>query len=180
MLDSLDIPAYSHIITLSYSDSMSVQQADARTLITLLHLRDIASRSSQDLSIVSEMLDLRNRNLAEVTHADDFIVSDRLISLVLAQISENRQLNHVFADIFDAAGSEIYVKRASDYVEPGVAINFYTVLEAAARRNEIALGYRRRVPGADGLATYTVVMNPSKADELVFADGDSVIVFAED
>lgn len=180
MLDSLDIPGYSHIITLSYSDSMSVQQADARTLITLLHLRDIASRCGGALSIVSEMLDLRNRNLAEVTHADDFIVSDRLISLVLAQISENRQLNHVFADIFDAAGSEIYLKPARDYVEPGVAINFYTVLEAAARRNEIAFGYRRKMLGADGLATYTVVMNPNKAAEVVFADGDSVIVFAEE
>ena len=180
MLDSLDIPAYSHIITLSYSDSMTVQQADARTLITLLHLRDIASRCSQALSIVSEMLDMRNRNLAEVTHADDFIVSDRLISLVLAQISENRQLNHVFADIFDAAGSEIYLKPASDYVEPGVALNFYTVLEAAARRNEIALGYRRKMGGADGLATYTVAINPNKAAEVVFTAGDSVIVFAEE
>ena len=180
MLDSLDIPGYSHIITLSYSDSMSVQQADARTLITLLHLRDIASRCSQDLSIVSEMLDLRNRNLAEVTHADDFIVSDRLISLVLAQISENRQLNHVFADIFDAAGSEVYLKQASDYVELGQTINFYTVLEAAARRNEIAIGYRRKMLGADGLATYSVVMNPNKAVEIVLAEGDSVIVFAED
>jgi ion channel POLLUX/CASTOR len=180
LLDSLDIPSYSHVVTLSYSDTMSVQQADARTLITLLHLRDIASRCGGNLSIVSEMLDLRNRNLAEVTHADDFIVSDRLISFVLAQISENRQLNHVFADIFDAAGSEIYLKPIGDYVEPGVAINFYTVLEAAARRNEIAFGYRRKMPGADGLSTYTVVMNPNKAEEVVFAPGDSVIVFAEE
>jgi hypothetical protein len=30
------------------------------------------------------MLDICNRNLAEVTHADDFIVSDRLVSLLLA------------------------------------------------------------------------------------------------
>ena len=57
------------------------------------------------------MLDLRNRALAEVTHADDFIVSDRLVSLLMSQVAENAQLNAVFADLFDAAGSEIYLDR---------------------------------------------------------------------
>jgi hypothetical protein len=49
------------------------------TLITLLHLRDIGQQSGKTFSIVSEMLDARNRQLAEVTQADDFIISDRLI-----------------------------------------------------------------------------------------------------
>ena len=38
------------------------------------------------------MLDVRNRELAEVTQADDFIVSDKLVSLMLAQVSENKDL----------------------------------------------------------------------------------------
>ena len=42
---------------------------------TLLHLRDIADRAKVDLSIVSEMRDVRNRALAEVTRADDFVVT---------------------------------------------------------------------------------------------------------
>ena len=50
------------------------------------------------------MLDLRNRELAEVTQADDFIVSDQLISLMLAQVAENKHLNAVFADLFDPRG----------------------------------------------------------------------------
>ena len=37
------------------------------------------------------MLDIRNHNLAEVTHADDFIVRDKLVSLLLAQLSENKR-----------------------------------------------------------------------------------------
>lgn len=180
LLDGLGIPDYDHVITLSYSDQMEVQQADARTLITLLHLRDIASRDGQRFSIVSEMLDLRNRNLAEVTHADDFIVSDRMVSLLLAQVSENKQLNHIFGDIFDAAGSEVYLKPVHDYVETGIPVNFYTVLEAAARRSEIAFGYRHKALSTDGAQNYGVVINPKKAEEIVFADGDSVIVFAED
>ena len=48
---------------------------DAKTLVTLLHLRDMAQKDETPFSIVSEMLDLRNRELAEATQVDDFIVS---------------------------------------------------------------------------------------------------------
>ncbi len=66
------------------------QAADARTLVTLLHLRDIAEQHRHPFSIVSEMLDVRNRELAKVTQADDFILSHQLTSLMLAQVSENK------------------------------------------------------------------------------------------
>ncbi|RYG64991.1 potassium transporter TrkA, partial [bacterium] len=115
-LDSLEIPTYQHVIVLGYTDLLQPQQADARTLITLLHLRNIEEKSGQPLSIVSEMMDVGNRELAEVTQADDFIVSDNLISLLMAQVSENKHLNAVFNDLFDSDGSEIYLKPASDYV----------------------------------------------------------------
>jgi voltage-gated potassium channel Kch len=84
LLDKLEVTSYDHIIALC-SDTLEPQEADARTLITLLHLRDIANKTGQDFSIVSQMLDVRNRNLAEVTRADDFIVSDKLISLMLCR-----------------------------------------------------------------------------------------------
>ena len=74
-------------------DGYDPQRADARTLVTLLHLRDIAATVGHPFSITSEMADVRNRSLAEVTRADDFIVSDRLISLLLTQVAENKQLN---------------------------------------------------------------------------------------
>ena len=89
VLDRLDVPSFDHIVVLCYSDALDTQRADSRTIITLLHLRDMEERSGLDFSIVSEMLDLRNRALAEVTHADDFIVSARLVSLLMAQVAEN-------------------------------------------------------------------------------------------
>ena len=116
VLDGLDVPSHDHVILLSYSDGLDPQRADAKTLITLLHLRDIAAISGRRFSIVSEMLDVRNRDLAVVTRADDFIVSDRLVSLYLTQVAEEKRLAAIFADIFDADGSEIYLKPAADYV----------------------------------------------------------------
>jgi ion channel POLLUX/CASTOR len=178
-LDSLEIQKFDHIIVLSYSDSFDPEQADAQTLITLLHLRDIAERADKHFSIVSEMLDARNRELAKVTRADDFIVSDQLISLMLAQISENKYLTAVFADLFDPEGSEIYLKPAEDYILPGRTVDFYTVLEAARRKGEVAIGYRLARHAQDESKAYGVAVNPTKSNKLEFSAGDKVIVLAE-
>ena len=178
-LDALNIPSYQHVILLCYSDILDPQRADARTLISLLHLRDIAERAGHPFSIVSEMLDVRNRDLAEVTRADDFVVSDKLISLMLTQVSENKALNAVFADLFDPEGSEIYLKPASGYVQLGKPLNFYTVVEAARRRGEVAFGYRLKAKANDAQSAYGVVVNPDKPALVTFAQGDSIIVLAE-
>jgi Trk K+ transport system NAD-binding subunit len=180
VLDALDVATFDHLIVLSDAAAADPQQADARTLITLLHLRDIADRQSLDLSIVSEMLDVRNRDLAQVTRADDFIVSDRLVSLMLSQVAENRDLGAVFDDLFDPEGSEIYLKPAADYVEAGRPVTFYTVVEAARRRGQTAIGYRRQAQAHDAGAAFGVVVNPDKALTVTFADDDRVIVLAED
>jgi ion channel POLLUX/CASTOR len=178
VLEDLAIGSFDHVILLC-SDRVDVQKADSRVLITLLHLRDMGEKRGRDFSIVSEMLDVRNRELAEVTKVDDFIVSDRLVSLMLAQIAENKELNAVFADLFSADGSEIYVKPATSYVEPGKPVTFYTVLEAARRRNEIALGYKLQAQASNAGKSYGIVVNPDKSAKITFAENDRVIVVAE-
>lgn len=179
MLNSLHIETYQHVILLCYSDTLEVQQADAHTLITLLHLRDIASHSEQRFSVVSEMIDTRNRALAEVTKADDFVVSDKLISLILAQVSENKALNAVFADLFDPDGSEVYLKLAADYVRLDEPINFYTVVEAARQRNQVALGYRLATQIDDTTKAHGVVVNPDKSAMITFSAWDRIVVLSD-
>lgn len=179
-LESLNLGSFGHIILLCYSDDLEVQKADARTMITLLHLRDIAEKTDQDFSIVSEMLDIRNRNLAEVSQADDFIVSDKLISLMMAQVSENKALNSVFQDIFDTDGSEIYLKPLSEYVETGKPVNFYTVLESARQKNETAIGYRLIADARNSAQAYGIHLNPDKSEKIIFAANDRIVVLAND
>ena len=180
LLESLHLEEFDHIIVLCYSDQLDIQQADARTLITLLHLRDIAARSNTHFSIVSEMLDVRNRNLAVVTGAGDFIVSDRLVSLMMSQVAENPHLNLVFQDLFDPEGSEIYLKPVSEFLQTGIPVNFYTVIEAARRYNAIALGYRLRSESNNGDMMYGIHLNPLKTDTVVFTPEDRIIVLAEE
>ncbi|MBN1880700.1 MAG: potassium transporter TrkA [Deltaproteobacteria bacterium] len=180
VLESLDVASYDHIVLLSYTDRFPPQTADAQALVTLLHLRDIQERFGIHLSIVSEMQDIKNLELAETAKADDFIVSDNLISLMLSQISENRELKRVFDDLFDPDGSEIYLKPVADYVETAHPVNFYTVLEAARRKNEVAIGYRLADLAFDAEYAYGVFVNPKKTETLTFCADDRIIVLAED
>lgn len=179
LLDALDLTSYQHIILLCYGDNMEIQEADSKTLMTLLHLRDIESKKGEAYSIVSEMLDVKNRALAEVAKADDFIVSDELAGLLLTQVAENKELGKVFDDLFDADGSEIYLKPATDYVLADSPVNFYTILEAAKRRNETAIGYRIVAEANDAEKAYGVRVNPPKSGNITFTVEDKVIVMAE-
>ena len=174
LLDSLDLPSFHHVMTLAYSDRLRAEEADAVTLITLLHLRDIERTHGGSFSIVSEMLDARNRKLAEVTAADDFIVSDDLISLLLAQVAGNKGLAEVFEDLFDADGSEIYLKDAACYVKLAEPVAFATVLAAAKRRGEIAIGY---VSGTGGQRRAR--LTPRPAERITLERGDRIAVLAE-
>lgn len=178
-LEGLAVHEYDHIIVVAYREHLGNQRADAKTLITLLHLREIGDRADVDLNIVSEMLDDRNREIAEVTRADDFIVSDQLISLTLSQISENRQLIDVFTTLFSSEGSEIYLRPAAGYVKAGESVDFYTVLEAARRRGETAIGYRLADQEKNSGHRFGVKLNPRKGDTLTFGAGDKIIVLAE-
>ena len=176
-LDALEVSGYQHVVVLS-ADDLGAQDADARTLVTLLHLRDLAQSLETPYSIVSEINDDANREIAEVTRADDFVVSDKLISLLLTQLTENRHLAAVFEDLFNPAGAEIYLKPASDYLRPGVQATFATITEAARRRDEVAIGYRihdqfYRPPA------YGVVLNPPKNTPLTLTATDRVVVLAE-
>jgi len=180
VLESLEVNDFDHLLLLSYQEKYSMQEADAKTLITLLHLRNIAEKWGMALNIVSEMLDVKNRELAKVTNADDFIVSDNILSLLMSQVSENKYLMRVFEKIFTADGSEIYLKPAINYVHPGKELDFYTVLESAVRRNEIAVGYRLMEFHRDEDRNYGIVLNPVKSDRIKFSPADFIIVLSDD
>lgn len=179
VLDSLDVPSYDHVIVCG-SESRDPAEADAQALLTLLHLRDIKNAAGREFSIVTEMNDARNRDLAAVAAADDFVVSENIVSLMLVQISENKHLRAILDDIFDPEGSEIYLKPAEDYVRTGVPLSFYTVVESARRRNETAIGYRVLANAKDPARDFGVVINPDKSLPVTFAVGDRVVVVAED
>jgi voltage-gated potassium channel Kch len=167
------------VIVLCYSDDLEAQAADARTLVTLLHVRDILARMDSVTPVVSEMLDDRNRVLAQVAHVDDVVVSGEIVSLLVTQLSEDHRLEAVFAELLGDEGSEIYLRPAEWYVEPGSEVDFATVIAGATRRGETAIGYKSESL-SDGTGSFGVRVNPAKSERFRVIPGDRVVVLAED
>ena len=114
------------------------------------------------------MLDRANVAVAQTTGVDDFIVSDELSSLMIAQLSERLELHQVFDELFDAEGCFIALHPAPLYV-PVQPVSFAEIVAAAARKGESALGYRIA-------ATGEVVVNPPKSAVVALGENDQVLV----
>jgi voltage-gated potassium channel Kch len=167
------------IIVLCYDRDLDVQTADSRTLVTLLHVRDILRKVGSDTPVVSEMMDDRNRVLASVADVDDIVVSGEIVSLVVTQLSEDGRLEAVFKELLGADGSEIYLRPAEWYVQPGEGVSWATVVAGAARRNETAIGLKSALLADPGMK-FGVVVNPPKSQTYTIGAGDAVVVLAED
>jgi ion channel POLLUX/CASTOR len=72
------------------------------------------------------------------------------------------------------------LKRADDYVLTGQPVNFYTVVEAARQRGEIAIGYRLHAQAESAAAAYGIQINPKKSNLVTFSEGDRIIILAEE
>jgi ion channel POLLUX/CASTOR len=173
LLKSLELEKFDHIIVLSYSN-IDYKHVDSWTLVTLIQLRELANRLNLKFNIVSEMMDIRNKALAELAKPDDFIISDNITSMILSQLSENAELLHIYKDLFSAEGAEIYLKPASDFVVLNTEVNFYTVCKSAALRKEVAIGYRKTKMGENS----GIVINPEKSSKVHFTAEDRVIVIS--
>lgn len=178
-LENIHPETFDHIILMS-NRSGNIQSSDARTLVCLLHLRNIGERFNKDMSIVSEMRDLRNREIGIVAKADDFIVGENISSLILSQISENKELKSVFDVLFDSDGSEIYLKPISQYWSEGEEVNFYDLAARALQYNETAIGYRIMGKKDSVDENFGVKLNPMKDQKIALSKDDFLVVLAED
>ncbi len=173
-LEKLTQNNISHILLLSDYDSDD-ETSDSLTLFKLIHLRDIAQKGNKSYSITSEMRDVSNQKLADVAQVNDLVVGSNIINLILAQISENRDLSTVFQELLQAEGSEIYIRKASQYVKLNTQIDFYEVTEILREQNSIAIGYKMQSED-----NFDIIVNPKKSERVVFTENDYIISLARD
>ncbi len=173
-LDELLERSIDHVLLLS-RDDCDTETSDAMTLLKLIHLRDIAQKQSKQFNITSEMKNTVNQKLAQVAKVNDLVVGSNIINLILTQISENRDLAKVFREILHADGSEVYLRKASNYVKLGKHLNFFTVTELVRQKGEIAIGYKKQFGD-----TFEIITNPAKSEEVAFGYEDYIIVLASD
>lgn len=166
---------FKNIILLS-DTSCSKNEADSKTLLLLLYLREISQKNNCNFSITSEMLQIRHQELAKATRVNDFVISSNITGLITTQISQNRSLHAIFDDLLDEDGSEIYMKPASNYVKINTSVSLFTVYHSAAQKNEAVIGYKKFKEND----TFEIVVNPNKSNPITFSDKDLIITIAED
>ena len=97
----------------------------SKTLLTLLLLNRSLREVDRRPRIVTELFDARDVDLAVVTGADDFVVSDALASYMMAQLAERAELHG--------------------------PVPFADIVASAAASGEVALGYRVTATNAVGV-----------------------------
>ncbi len=144
---------------------------DAASVLTLIRLRSHLRRHGRTTRIVAELSD---GGMAESigTLGVEVVVGAEAVGRQLVLVAEQAALAGVFDDLQNSSGCEIYLKPSARYLPAGVPARFRDVVDAAQRLDETALGVLR----ADG----AIQLAPAKDAELALADGDQVIVLAED
>ena len=182
LMDELQPQNYPLVMVLGDGvDGKSAEEADTRAIIALLLLRDARRRSSlaPNQRVVSEILDPKNRELAATTQINDIVISNEMVSMVLAQVTYEPRVQAVLEDLLRSEGSEIYLKPLSFYCPEGQAVTFEYLVLAAKARGEVALGLQ--IISEDAEKKYGLTLNPTVRDvAFVTKPGDRLVVLAEE
>lgn len=162
--------AFEQAIVLGRRTGITPDAADARTLLTVLALRNQTGPGEPPARTVIELLDERHVSLAKATGADDFVVSDQLTSQMLAQLAETPELRAIFDTLFGCDGAMVRLREPL-YVDDVGTILFADTCATALARGESALG-------VVNCATGTVRLAPPKDRPIEVGPDDRIIVLA--
>ena len=130
------------------------------------------------------MLDSANQELISRAGVNDFIISNRMVSMMFAQISEEPDIQQVYDDLFQEDGSEIYVKSAALYFPPEafpVTCRFGDLMAHVRKRDgEVCIGVKRKAMEQRSADNFGVQLIPPKDTEFVLHPDDGLVVLAED
>ncbi|KAK1668756.1 hypothetical protein QYE76_056915 [Lolium multiflorum] len=196
-LESLPLETFDSILILAdESVEDSIVQSDSRSLATLLLIRDVQSKrlpseevrsplrqngfshsswiremqqASDKSIIISEILDSRTRNLVSVSKISDYVLSNELVSMALAMVAEDKQINRVLEELFAEEGNEMCIRSAEFYLYEQEELSFLDIMVRARERDEIVIGYRLA-------QTDEAIINPEEKSEIRKWSLDDVFV----
>ena len=188
-LQKLDPFSYNDIMILpqKLGDEIDAEKIDTETIVLLLLLRAMKNELKEQghdvkTKIVTEVLDSNNHALIHQAGVNDFIVSNRMVSMIFAQMSEEPGIKKVYDDLFQEDGSEIYVKPIDLYIDSfPTKVQFADLMKLAQQRDEEAcIGIKIAADTNDAGKNYGVKLIPPKDEFFELQQGDALVVVAED
>jgi hypothetical protein len=179
---------YDNIIILagasdSSDEGVDTKQVDSENIVTLLLLRSIFSEhpvESASTKLITEVLDSQTYPLVSRAGVKDVIISNRMVSMIMGQISEGRDIKMVYDDIFQEDGSEIYLKPVHLYFsELPIEVSFADMMAIANLREEVCIGVKLKALESDNDQNNGIQLIPDKNSRFTLDATDSLIVVAE-
>ena len=154
---------------------------DAKALTTLLLLQAIKDERGGEFSVICELEEEASRRLAWGIRADDLVLGQQVVSTLAVHYAKNPgrlEMITVVEEWLDARDTDLYFEPAGDYVQLDVPVSWVTVVAAAARRRQTAIGYVVHDQRFDEKRGYGVYLNPAKSSVTAYRERDQIVVIA--
>ena len=169
------------ILVLSDIEPSEPEKEDKRIIELILYLRSYRESVGHEFGITCQINSESNRELVDVTGRDDYIVSRHFAALLMAQVSQKREMAELCNIILSSEGFEVYIKKALHYVPLEVDVDLYSAGAAVAQRGDVFIGLRQRRDGR----YCDLIINPAKHESdgslktYRFTEDDFFVVLAE-
>ena len=175
------------ILPQSLGTDGNAERIDSETIVVLLLLRSmrkeiLAEGGEITTKIVTEVLDSSNQSLIHHAGVNDFIISNRIVSMLFAQISEEPEIQKVYDDLFQEDGSEIYVKPVELYFDSfPQQVTFADIMALVQQRDEeVCIGVKIGAKVGNADENFGIKLIPFKDVQYELNPGDALVVVAED
>lgn len=159
-------------VMLLSSDRMdSGEEADARAMVGYLVVDELLLKRSHKPQILLELSDPANESLV-VRKRGESIVSPMILSHLMAQIAQRRELGLMFEELFTTGGAEVTFRKTTDYSMQSVT-TFADLEAVVALQGETALGVYRSKPDDEGRRLH---LNPPRDQPLRLQASDQLVV----
>lgn len=172
---------YENVIILK-GDGGVAELRDSETIAILLEFRRYFRELGKPVKtqLVSEVADSENVEVIQAVGVKDFLISNKFVSKIYAQISEDPEVMKAYDELFKAEGSEIYLKPLSLYTNQSGKLSFADICAAAVKRNETCFGVRISSEENDPAKGHGIYVNPEKSKVFNLKPDDYLITLAED
>jgi hypothetical protein len=185
-LKKIDLCSYDMMVVLtafvdSGNTTDAVDSANIKLLLLVKKLLAVETTKKRPL-IVSEVQDTSNLELFNHMGISDFLLSNRLISIFLTQLSKQPELIEVYDRLLSKDGAEIYIKPLLNYLEnPNSEYTFADLLLLGQQSNEVVIGYKQILPEVkENGRNYEIILNPPKDQKFKLTDKDYLVVLSDE